>query len=802
MELLDQKSLRRLGAGESIDAICRIAGITRDEFVTRWTNAAANRVPSAKGTIRTGVRRVVEIDRDEQDIPHIYAQNDPDLFFGFGYAIAQDRLFQLDWLRRKGAGRLSEIVGREGLESDLTARIVGLNRIAAAELDRLPEETRNVLDWFAAGVNALMEQSQDRLPIEFDLLDYEPQPWSALDCLLIENEFRWYLTGRFPVIAIPELAKRTLGEGSLYRALLTAEADDESILQPGDYAAGLRRDERVGAAAGDPDSSIGSNNWVIGGTRSKSGKPMVASDPHIAFEAVSCWYEVHLQGGSFDVAGCAYVGMPAVLIGRNRRMAWGITNNICSLRDLYQERTSPQHPGCFLYGDQWKPARERNEVIAVCGSEPVTKRIQVSHNGPIVDEILPAPANETGPVSLKWLGGEHGGWLTALLGMNRASDHHAFREAMRPWHVPTFSVVYADVEGNIGYQATGRIPIRKTVERGYRAGWKPEDQWEGLIPFEAMPHVVNPSRQYIATANNRVAGKDFPYPLSGTWSSGQRAQRIREWIESQTTLDRDRYRDLQQDALSLRAVKCVPPLCATLQTSPNPRVREVATILRAWNGACLPKLAAPTVFNVFFTDWCKRVAVERFPADAVPFVAGGIEGLAAALLCGDDSNWFSASTRETAIEETFRETLNRLADRLGGDPAQWTWSRLHRLDLKHVLAARGALGELLNHGGAGVRGDATTVCNTGRGPNWEAATGAGYRMICDLGTSPAGLWAVDCQSQSGHPGSPHYDDQFEDWIAGRYHFLGLDRAACRTQTLRFEPESLNSPQAEAQPPQR
>ncbi len=391
------------------------------------------------GSRRTGVRRAVQIVRDEWGIPSIRADNDDDLFFGFGYAMAQDRLFQLDFLRRKGAGRLSEILGPDGseldylarfvwlrnvFEWDLLARTVGIRRIAEAEWTALPEETRTVLRSFSAGINAVIEESRDRLPIEFDLLDYRPEPWTPIDCLTIEGEFRWYLTGRFPVIVMPELTRRALGDGPLYRAFLEVESDAESILPPGSYPRGRAGSQPVGTAVGDPQGG-GSNNWVISGRLSATGKPMVASDPHIAFEAVSCWYEVHLHGGSFNVAGMAYAGMPAVMFGRNQHVAWGCTNNICSQRDLYQEKTDPAYPNCYLYDGQWEPARQLDEVIAVKGSPPVRKTIRFSRNGPIVDEVLPAAARHTGPVSLKWLGAYRGGWLTALLGMDRAESASA-----------------------------------------------------------------------------------------------------------------------------------------------------------------------------------------------------------------------------------------------------------------------------------------------------------------------------------------------------------------------------------------
>ena len=347
------KLLKKLGAGESIASLCRTRGVTRAQFDNWWHAETRRRVPSPGGRLLTGVSAETRIVRNRWGVPHIQAQNDEDLFFAFGYAMAQDRLFQLDYLRRKGHGRLAEIVGQDGLQLDTIARTVGLNRIARAEWDSTPAETRTLLHRFSDGVNALLERSRGNLPIEFALLDYEPEAWSPVDCLVIVAEFRYYLTVRFPVIVWPELARRALEDDTLYQAFLTGEADDESIIPAGAYPAAANALSPVGASVGDPQEGEGSNNWVVSGARTRSGKPMVASDPHIAFAAVSCWYEVQLTGGSFDVAGMAHAGMPAVMFGRNRRVAWGITNNICSQRDLYRERTDPLRSGHFLYDGEW-----------------------------------------------------------------------------------------------------------------------------------------------------------------------------------------------------------------------------------------------------------------------------------------------------------------------------------------------------------------------------------------------------------------------------------------------------------------
>lgn len=789
MQLTTAEMLARLGKGEAIAAVCAAAGISRMQFDHWWQQETQSRVPPLQGTRLAAVSSTVHISRDAVGIPQIRAENDADLFFGFGYAMAQDRLFQLDYLRRRGLGQLAEILGPEGIELDLVARTVGLNRIAAAEWEALPDETRRLTQAFSDGINQFLDDSPDRLPIEFDLLGYRPRRWSPVDSLAIEGEFRWYLTGRFPVICIPELAKRKFGTGELYQAFLAGEADDEAILPAGSYPAVPGGVQPVGQAVGDPQGAEGSNNWVISGTRTASGRPLLASDPHIAMTAVSCWYEVRLRGGSFNVAGIAYAGMPAVMFGRNPQVAWGITNNICSLRDLYQEKTDAAHPGCFLFENEWKRERTLTEVIAVKGQPALHKTIRFSHNGPLVDEILPAPARGTGPVSLNWLGMYPCGWLTSLLRMDRAQNIAELREATRPWQVPTFCVVMADTAGDIGYQCTGRIPIRRLWERGYRPGWERQHQWEGLIPFEGMPHVSNPPQGFIVTANNRVAANDFPYPLSGTWSSGHRGLRIRQMLEQQPQFTADDFAAMHQDAVSVRGMECVPGLLLALADARELRIREAAQYLQAWDGRMEPDRVAATLFNVFFARFCIRIAAEYFSRETAEFCGPALGGLASRLLRTNEPSWFQNSSLAEIVTSVFRETLDWLQEKFGADMLDWSWGRLHRLQLKHTLSGRGELGLLLDRGNLPVKGDGVTVCNTGADPNFLAVMGAGYRLIADLADQTGGLWAIDVGSESGHPGSAHYDDQILEWRAGRYHFLPLtgDQAHTADALLSLQP---------------
>ena len=790
-KLSDREMLRRLGAGEAIEAVVADAGMAAGGFEAWWAAQLALRAPDVSGARVAAVREDVEILRDEWGIPHIVASGDEDLFFGYGYAMAQDRLWQLDYLRRKAMGRLAEVLGSDALPDDVVARTVGINRISRREVTRLPSDTLRRLEAFSSGINMAADESRGRLPIEFDLLGYEPEPWTPLDSVAVWCEFRWYLTGRLAGIAIPELAKRALGDAALYRAFLTTEADDESIVPEGSYPSSQVGVERASDGGGGLDEGLGSNNWVVGGERTTNGLPIVASDPHIAFGSVSCWYETHLSGGPFNVVGTGYVGVPCIVFGRTERVAWGLTNNICSQRDLYQERMEPDRPGHFLFDGEWEPAKELTEHIAVRGGESVDKTVRYSRNGPIVDELLPPEAKDTGPVSLRWVGQSFSDEISCYHAAYQARNCAEFREALREWRVPTWSFGFADVDGHIGYQSVGRIPIRSEWERGYRPGWDPEHQWQGFIPFDGMPALADPPQGWVRSANNRTAPDDFPYPLSGMWPSGLRARRIRQMIEASGSHSRDDVSRMQMDVLTLRAVEAVPALLGLIGTAADPRVQAALGYLESWDRRMEPDLVAATIFEEFFRQWSQAVAAERFPEDLVPTMGGAVGGLAVELLSDDRHGWSRNGRRDAALSAMTR-ALDELAAALGPDTSRWTWGRVHAVTLAHRLSGRGDLGRLLNRGGEPVGGSGLTVCNVAVMPPsvGVGAGGANYRLVADLSESPPGLWAVDHAGQSGHPGSPHYCDQFTEWVAGRQHYLPMDReraeAAAKTR-LRLEP---------------
>ena len=321
----------------------------------------------------------------------------------------------------------------------------------------------------------------------------------------------------------------------------------------------------------------------------------------------------------------------------------------------------------------------------------------------------------------------------------------------------------------------GRIPLRAGRNRGYRRGWDPEDRWQGLVPIEGMPVLVDPPEGWIRSANNRTAAEDFPYPLSGAWSSGLRALRIRQMISEKPRLSRADFVRMQMDVLSLRAVAALPPLLATLAASGEPRVRRAAVLLNSWDCRMEPASVAATIFEVFFQRWSEAVAAERFHDEAVSLMAGAIGGLAMELLSGEGIGWFSQRNRKEAVLAAFSDTLNELEARLDPDMSEWTWGRIHTISLKHHLSEIGDLSELLDRGEQPVGGNGVTVCNTGSDTNYVAATGANYRLVAELDDGPPTLWSVDAAGQSGNPGSPHYCDQLPMWLTGSLRRLPLDR---------------------------
>jgi penicillin amidase len=738
----------------------------------------AAKLPPASLSLQGHVRRPVRIVRDTTGTAHVHAETARDLFVGYGFALAQDRLWQIDYYRRRALGRLAEVLGPDAVASDRRNRLLEFGLLADREIAALSAEEAEALDGFAAGINAWIDQlgaSGERLPIEFEILEYAPERWSPRDSVALMRAFFWQLTGRLENLAAGEAASRYLG-ADLGADFLTTEAADETILP----SARAERGRLVGAGAGGgADTAGGSNNWAVAPARSASGSAMLASDPHLPYMLPVGLYQIHLSGAGYDVAGSGYPGAPGIWFGHNDRVAWGITNLVCSPRDLYVETIESDGSYRYRDGDGWVPLQTRTETIAVRGAPDETLIVRSTSRGPLVDEIVPlAPepgaGGESTALSLRWTGQDVLHDTQAVLDVNRAHDWASFRAALSGWRLPVFNLVYADVDGHIGWQATGSVPIRGSgdLSRGYRPANDPAHAWTGYVPFDDLPRLEDPERGWVGTANNRpVDVEEQTAPLYGWWAPGHRALRLRQFLDDGRVFAADDMRAMHADTTNLRAAEVLPRL-PSLLGSGAAGVR-LLDLLAGWDLRMTTDSVAATVFEAFFERWHRRVLAARFPEDARAFLAtlGAGSGLALRLLSeGEPADWFGDGVEPSAVAEAAAaEALADLEARFGADPAGWRWGIVHAVSFRHPLDGRPGTDGLFATAPRETPGTGYVLNANGYSHDapFAVTSGPEYRLVVDLGDLDA-TTTVLTTGVSGLPGSPHYADMVDPWVKVEY----------------------------------
>jgi penicillin G amidase len=772
-----------------------------------WSSPSAEvlrgKVPPREATLTGPVSAPVTIRWDTWGIPHIRGRTRADLCFGLGYATAQEHLWRLEYCRRQARGQLAAILGRSALASDRTMRLLGIGRNADQTWQREPEVVVESLAALTAGINQWIEQAIERrvLPVEFDWLGYEPAPWTPADSIASWKARWWMLTGRLENITLVEAARRHLPP-ELLDAFLAVELGEEAILpasRAGD-ASEVGPDTRATPASlpsGGTDTGEGSNNWTVSGALTTTGYPVLCSDPHNPFSQPSQWFEAQLtlEDGSLDVAGAVYISVPAVYFGRNRHVAWGFTNHVAPIRDLYVETTDLAEPDRYREGDEWRPFEINQESVEVRGETAERLEVRRTIRGPVVNAILPKLRDDEPPISLRWSGTEVGSGLEALLGLNAASSAQASIEAMAHWPAPIANLLVADTSaggGHIAYHAVGWVPRRSEAKRGYRQGTEPKDAWEGFLPYDSLPHGENPSRGWFATANQPPWREDPPeisYLAGAAWADGGRMRRIRTRIENATAnggkLSPRELGAIQGDITSQRAAELLPALLRVLggdasAPSTPPLVHEAITLLGDWDARFVEDAAAPTVWTAFWDHWLRRVAGARFPAELVGLTHGQVGAVARMLLLDEDTSpsWFQGRPIQSEVIAAFAEALSWLVARFGAEPANWAWGKHHTVTWSHALADHGdrrqAAAELFNVGPFSTTGGNTVrAAGYGMSRPYHVTGGATYRLVADL--SPGGgLWSVSTTGQSGHPASVHYANQAPLWLADEYHPFPMD----------------------------
>ena len=735
-------------------------------------------LPDRKDSVTIpGLSSEVIVSRDKWGIPHIKADNEQDLFLATGFIQARERLWQMELIRRLAYGRLSEILGKPGERFDVRSRVLGIPLAIERDYQKLPVEMKELLSAYARGVNAYLGSLKWNWPPEFMILRFRPEPWRVEDTLAIKHvlamELAADLTSELPRMNIMKLTG--------HRGLEVLEPNIDFAPDPE-----VRLDLLF---LGELERPIlaGSNNWVISGSLTESGQPLLANDPHLAISVPPIWMEIDLESPDYKVSGVTVPGVPLVIIGHNQYIAWGVTNSYLDVQDIYVEQVNWDNESYFRKGE-WKPFTFRKEIVKIRGEkEPRIMNIRWTEEGPMLNPFL---LNCEMPITLRWTIYEGDQTVYGLYLINRARNWTEFCQGVRLFENPSQNFVYADIAGNIGYYLSGKIPVRKKETAVYPyPGWWDDSLWTGYLAEEDKPNQFNPPAGFIVTANSDLYPEGYQHYLGYDWLSSDRKERIKELIAARPKHSLESLMAIQNDVYSRRAER-VKKVLNQIRLS-DPAAEQARKILVQWDGEVRGGLA-PAIFEVFWEKLQELTFSDDFRAyyeqiaDYFRFKEAGLERI----LGQPDSRWFDnretekVETREEMIEKALLETLSSLRKKFGRNEEKWDWSLLHRLHYQHLLGQKWFLG-FFNAGRFPMIGDSTTVRASFGSGGWETTGGASCRLIVDLSDLDRSL-SVITSGQSGHFMSPHYRDQISLYLNSLYHPWSFSAAAVGRNLERIE----------------
>ncbi|MGB0383431.1 MAG: penicillin acylase family protein [Ardenticatenaceae bacterium] len=760
-------------------------------------------LPMTSGTVRlSGLDGPVEIVRDGNGVPHIFATTDHDAFFGQGYVHAQDRMWQLDFQRRVGAGRLSEVLGDSTLETDKFLRTLGTYRAAEAAWSALSRDAQEMLQAYAAGVNAWIDERHP-LPPEYLILGVEPEPWIVYDSLVWSKMMAWDLGGNYDVELLRVRLAQAIGAERAAELMPGYPEDGTTILAShqiqaatADTLLALDRDLQANLQLGGLD--VGSNNWVIAGSRTESGDPLLANDPHLGARIPSIWYLIELKGDTLHVTGASLPGVPLVPTGHNEDIAWGVTNFNPDVQDLYMERINPENPNQYEVDEEWVDMTIVEEAIYVKGQEePILWAARSTRHGPLISDVTSrAPM----AVALRWTALEPGDTtLQSFMKVNYATNWDQFTEAMKDYVAPSQNFVYADQEGNIGYFGPGHIPIRAKGDGTIPVpGWDSKYKWRGWIPFEELPQAYNPEAGFIATANNRVVSDDYPYFLSSDWAPPYRAERIVELIEEMSSngqkISLEDMIRIQADQRSAQARELLPLLLELEPT--DQRQTEALEYLQAWDGESSADSISTTIYQAWFMHLGRTVFEDDLKGDLYDrFANRRHETFLINIMREANNPWCDnvlttdSESCANIAEEALDRALDDLTERLGDDMQAWQWGELHRTQYPHspfseVDMLKPFFHREIANGGDGYTVNVAPLRYSDAYLQYHVPS---YRHIADPSNWNNSLF-MHTTGQSGHLLSDHYDDLIERHQAVEYLPMTFGRENVTGDVLVLQPE--------------
>lgn len=761
--------------------------------------------PQLEGTVEaSGVDAPVEILRDAWGVPHIYAASADDLFFAQGWVHAQDRLWQMEFTRRVGHGRLSEVLGPPLLGFDRATRTLGLLAAAEREWQAMVTaggEPQRLLRSYVDGVNACLESQRGRLALEFSILGVDPEPWTPVDVLVTIKVLYWLLAENAS-FEISRFGFLDEVDADVIREILPPYREGAPVIVPPellDLADGTGMSgqafQDLAPILGEPGPGQGSNNWVISGDRTATGRPLLANDTHLELYLPSLWYANGLHGGGFDVVGYSLAGAPAVIVGHNDRIAWGVSDLVPDVEDVYLERFDDEdNPTRYEYQGEWRDLEIEDQTIEIRDGEPVELRILRTHHGPILNDFGRG-LDDAPPAALRWAGERGATAMRSIFDLNRAGDWESFRQAISFWDGPHMNFGYADVDGNIGYQASGLIPIRNEGHTGATPvpGWTGEHEWQGYIPYEELPWMLNPPEGLVITANQKVVDETYPYPLGYEYADPFRALRIAELLEDEREATLEGSAEIQGDTFHLPAEALVPHLLA-VEPADDLEARALDEV-RDWNLRLDPDETGALIYQVWYRQLVQTLVEDELGDErAVEYleyywvhapVMVDLMAAGTSALFDDVDTPDVTETREDVAAESLGRAVAWISERLGGDPSTWRWGRIHTLTFRHRplgLAGIPVISSLFNSdtqpSPAGDRFTVNAAWFTIFDPDnpLAADSGAAQRILIDVGEWDRTL-GVNSTGQSEHLFHPHREDQIPLWRNLEYHPLPFSRPA-------------------------
>ncbi len=735
-----------------------------------------------------GLTDSVSVYRDAYAVPHIYAKNEKDLYRVVGYVTAQDRMWQMDLLRRVTLGRLSEIFGDDFVDTDLMLRSLQIPAKTKMILDSTSTEMKDYLDAYCDGVNQYIEQNIDNLPMEFKILGYKPEKWlpeysinlvgyMAFDLTMPwEHEMLLYKISRkvdsllFKEI-MPNIKSQKVYAFPEYKNLVSCIDKNKSLLASADVI------EEYGL-----NIFNGSNNWAVNGNKSETGQPILANDMHLGFSAPIIWFQMHqCVEGKLNVTGLVVPGQPLVVVGHNDSIAWGMTNVMIDDMDFYLEKINPNNPNEYEYMGKWLPLKRVKETINLKKGKSIEKELVFTHRGPIISDFKDIKDVK---ISMHWTGNEYSNELLSIFKLNHACNWKDFTDAVRTMNSISQNIAYADVKGNIGLYSSAGIPIRKNGDGStVMPGWVDTYNWIGKVPFEQQPHTYNPACNYVSSANSRSVDSLYPYHISNWYAMPYRIQRIREMLTAKEKLSVKDFMSMQADIKSKQAEFYTPDVIANIEGRKlKPLENRAFEILKKWDYECKVDDIAPTIFETMF-----RLMIRNIFADEM-----GVETFAAfnknryLPLSAMDNIWRNhnsiwidnINTKDIKenlsdiIYKSYKDAIDTLKNTIGKDETLWQWGKVHTLTIKHPLGKVNILNKIfnLNIGPISVPGSMQTVCPFAYpfSNPCKTTNGPSHRNIYSTANWDES-YTVLPTGNSGIPSSKHYKDQSELFFKNEYH---------------------------------